>query len=410
LPIVFLHQNFPAQFVHIARDLMANGHDLVAIVPETHCLPTPVRLRRYRCQAPEVTSALVDHHARCVARGAGVAAALRQLALEGFVPDVVIGHGGWGETLFVKDVFPRAQLLLHAEFCYAAEGADVGFDPEFPVSDPILSRMRVRARTMPMLQAMLAADVAVSPTHWQASSFPDSFRRKMVVLHEGIDTTRARPDSDATVQLARESLVLRTGDEVVTFVARNLEPYRGYHQFMRALPRILAERPRARAVIVGGDGVSYGTPPPEGGSWKTRILKEVAGDLDISRIHFLGRVTHDALLRILQISAAHVYLTYPFVLSWSLLEAMSAGALIIGSNTAPVAEVVQHGRNGLLCDFFDNSRLAKLVVDALADQNEYLPLRQAARRTVVERFDLGSVCLVRWRRLIGSMRPTCGTG
>jgi glycosyltransferase involved in cell wall biosynthesis len=407
--IIFLHQNFPAQFVHIARDLMANGHELVAIVPETHRLPTPVRLRRYSFQVPGVTSALVDHHARCVARGAGVAVALRQLELEGFFPDVVIGHGGWGESLFVKDVFPRAQLLLHAEFCYAAEGADVGFDPEFPVSDPIMSRMRVRARTMPMLQAMLAADVAVAPTRWQASTFPDSFRRKMVILHEGIDTTRARPDSDATVQLAREGLVLRIGDEVVTFVARNLEPYRGYHQFMRALPRILAERPRARAVIVGGDSVSYGSPPPEGGSWKTRVLKEVAGDLDMSRIHFLGRVTHDALLRILQISAAHVYLTYPFVLSWSLLEAMSAGALIIGSNTAPVAEVVQHGRNGLLCDFFDNSRLVKLVVDALADQNEYLALRQAARRTVVEHFDLESVCLARWRDLISSMRPTRGS-
>jgi glycosyltransferase involved in cell wall biosynthesis len=222
----------------------------------------------------------------------------------------------------------------------------------------------------------------------------------MVVLHEGIDTVRARPDRDATVALARDNLVLRAGDEIVTFVARNLEPYRGYHQFMRTLPRILAERPRARAVIVGGDGVSYGSSPPDGGSWKTRILREVAGDLDMSRVHFLGRVTHNALLRLLQISAAHVYLTYPFVLSWSLLEAMSAGALIVGSDTAPLREVIEHGRNGLLCDFFDNAGLADLVVGALENPTRHAALRQAARRTVVERFDLEAVCLPRWRRLI----------
>jgi glycosyltransferase involved in cell wall biosynthesis len=400
--IVFLHQNFPAQFVHIARDLLADGHEVVAIVPETHHLPTPVPLRRYALPAPGAFPPLLDHHARCVARGTSVAGALRQLDLEGFAPDVVIGHGGWGETLFVKDVFPRTRLLLHAEFCYAAEGADVGFDPEFPVANPVLSRIRVRARNMPMLQAMLAADVAVAPTHWQANTFPDSLRRRMVVLHEGIDTARARPDPNATVALARDNLVLRAGDEVVTFVARNLEPYRGYHQFMRTLPRILAERPRARAVIVGGDGVSYGSSPPDGGSWKTRILREVAGDLDMSRVHFLGRVTHDALLKLLQISAAHVYLTYPFVLSWSLLEAMSAGALIIGSDTAPVREVIEHGRNGLLCDFFDNAGLADLVVSALADQGRHAMLRRAARQTVVNRFDMESVCLPRWRRLIRS--------
>jgi glycosyltransferase involved in cell wall biosynthesis len=175
---------------------------------------------------------------------------------------------------------------------------------------------------------------------------------------------------------------------------------------MRTLPRILAERPHARAVIVGGDGASYGSSPPDGGSWKTRILREVAGDLDMSRVHFLGRVPHDALLRLLQISAAHVYLTYPFVLSWSLLEAMSAGALIIGSDTAPLREVIEHGRNGLLCDFFDNAGLADLVVGALANQTHHAALRQAARRTVVERFDLKSVCLPRWRRLISSGHGT----
>jgi glycosyltransferase involved in cell wall biosynthesis len=186
---------------------------------------------------------------------------------------------------------------------------------------------------------------------------------------------------------------LRPGDEVVTFVARQLEPYRGYHVLMRSLPLLQKLRPNARIVIVGEDGVSYGNAPPNGETWKSVFLKEVAGNLDMRRVHFVGRLPHPLLTRLMQVSAAHVYLTYPFVLSWSLLEAMSIGALIIGSNTLPVQEVIEHEINGLLTDFFDPQGLAHTVADALDNSEKLAHLRAAARETIVSNYDLKSICL-----------------
>ena len=355
------------------------------------------------------SSPLAGHYAARIARGEAVAGALQDLKAEGFHPDLVIGHGGWGETLFVKDVWPAARLLLHAELCYAAEGGDVGFDPEFPSPDPMAARLRARTRNTAMLHALLDSDGAVAPTRWQADSFPAVLRPRISVVHEGIDTDLVRPDPGASVTLRREGVTLRPGDEVVTFVARNLEPYRGYHVFMRALPTILARRPNARAVIVGGDGVSYGAAPPAGTTWRQRFLDEVAGRLDMTRVHFVGHVPHPVFVRLMQVSAAHVYLTYPFVLSWSVLEAMSAGALVVGSRTPPVEEVVEDGRNGILGGFFDVDGIADAVTEVLATPERFAPLRIAARCTVVERFDLRRVCLPAWLRLVKADTHSIGS-
>ncbi len=246
--------------------------------------------------------------------------------------------------------------------------------------------------------ALSDADRGVAPTEWQASRFPPALRRKIAVAHEGIDTDLVRPWPGAAVRLNQGGLVLRPGDEVVTFVNRNLEPHRGFHVFMRALPAILARRPRAQVVIVGGDGTSYGPPPGGGRCWREAMLAE---RLDLSRVHFVGRVPYPALVRLLQVSAAHVYLTYPFVLSWSMLDAMSAGALVVGSRTPPVEEVISHGRNGLLVDFHDADALAEVVAGTLAVPGQFSPLRRAARETVRTRYDLRRVCLPAWLALMG---------
>lgn len=402
---LFLHQNFPAQFVHVAQALKrAGGHELLALVPESNKRPRLVPTRTYGFDPARVppSSPLAGHYAARVARGEAVVGAMQMLKAEGFHPDLVIGHGGWGETLFVKDVWPAARLLLHAELCYAAEGGDVGFDPEFPAPDLMTTRLRARTRNTAMLQALLDADLAVAPTRWQADSFPAALRPRISVVHEGIDTDLVRPDQGANVTLRREGITLRPGNEVVTYVARNLEPYRGYHVFMRALPAILARRPNARVVIVGGDGVSYGAAPPASTTWRQHFLDEVAGRLDMARVHFVGHVPHPVFVRLMQVSAAHVYLTYPFVLSWSVLEAMSAGALVVGSRTPPVEEVIEDGRNGVLRGFFDADGIADVVTEALACPERFTLLRTAARRTVVEQFDLRRVCLPAWLRLIGA--------
>ena len=402
--VLFLHQNFPGQFLHVVAHLQAERrHDLVAVVPETNTRPRLIPTRTYRFDPRSVRTSvpLARHHAELTARGAAVAAELLALKREGFTPDLVVGHGGWGETLFVRDVWPDARILLHAEFFYSADGADAGFDPEFAGTRHDLFPLQIRARNAPYALALSDADRGVAPTEWQASRFPPALRRKITVAHEGIDTDLVRPWPLAVVRLNQGSVVLRPSDEVVTFVNRNLEPHRGFHVFMRALPAILARRPRAQVVIVGGDETSYGPPPRGGRCWRAAMLAEVGSRLDLKRVHFVGRVPYLSLVRLLQVSAAHVYLTYPFVLGWSMLDAMSAGALVVGSRTPPVEEVIHHGENGLLADFHDMDGIAEAVAGALAEPARFAPLRRGARETARARYDLRRVCLPAWLELMG---------
>lgn len=402
--ILFIHQNFPGQFLHFAHALKrAGAHELLAVTHEENKRARLIPTRTYAFAPKRLKEhPFVDHYAQRVARGLAAAELLVALRQEGYAPDLVIGHGGWGETLFVKDVWPKTKIILHAEFYYDAEDNDVGFDPEFgpdPRADAAV-RYRIRTRNAAMLQALTDADQGVAPTRWQASRFPDHLRSKIAIIHEGIETNRAKPDPQASVKLNRDDVILRPGDEVVTFVNRNFEPYRGYHIFMRALPEILRRRPKARVILVGGDGVNYGSAPPNDRTWRKIFLDEVRDALDMSRVHFVGKIPHPSYLRVLQVSAAHVYLTYPFVLSWSMLEAMSAGALVIGSATPPVEEVIDHGRNGLLSPFFDAKALADSVIEVLADPKAYAVLRSAARQSILDAYDLNQVCLPAWLKMI----------
>ena len=294
------------------------------------------------------------------------------LIASGFKPDVVVVHCGWGESLPIKALFSDAKVVTYFEFFYRPAGLDVGFDPEWEglSTDGVVG---LRVRNAATLLALAEADVAVSPTAWQRSTFPPALQPLISVCHDGIDTEAVRPDPAAQLTLPN-GRTIKAGDEVVTFVARNLEPLRGYHAFMRALPQVLRTRPRARILIVGSDGVSYGANPPPGRTWRDLFLEEVRPHLDLERVHFLGRLSHADYVRVLQVSTAHVYLTYPFVLSWSLLEAMSAGCLVIGSATGPVKEVID-GSNGVLVDFFDREALARAITAALAAPQSFAELR-----------------------------------
>ena len=401
--VLFLHQNFPGQFPHLVRLLQqVPGVGLTAITSSENRNPELVRTLRFNAKRIEfgTPGRLSRHFASRVGVGEQVAKIMLGLRAEGYAPDIVIGHIGWGETLFVRDVWPAAKMILYAEFFYTETGADVGFDPEFDARTDPTGAFAIRTKNAAFLVSLADADVAVAPTQWQASRFPREFRRKLAVIHEGIDTDRTAPDPEARFALPDGGPVLTRADEVITFVNRNLEPYRGYHVFMRALAPILAARPQARAVIVGGDGVSYGLPPPGKTSWKQVFLAEMKGRLPLDRVHFVGAIPYSQLLSLLQVSAAHVYLTYPFVLSWSMLDAMSAGALVIGSKTAPVEEVIRHGENGLLVDFFDHARLAETVIEVLGDPTRFTPLREAARDTVRKTYDLKRVCLPKWISLL----------
>ena len=390
--ILFIHQNFPGQYKHIAAALVARGDEVTALCVENNPAPAGVQVFRYtpkRGNTPNVHPWIQDTETKVI-RGEACFLAAKQLHDQGYVPDIICAHPGWGEALFIKEVWPQVPLLSHFEFYYHPHGADVGFDPEFPSSEN--DAPRLMAKNLANLMNLEQCDAGVSPTAWQKSTHPASFQHKIRVIHEGVDTDTIRPAADTTINLDG-GIALRPGDEVVTFVNRNQEPYRGCHSFIRAIPEIQCRRPQARIVIVGGDGVSYGSQPPAGTTWKAHFLKELGDRIDGSRVHFVGTIPYNAFIGLLQVSACHVYLTYPFVLSWSMLEAMSAGCLVIGSRTQPVEEVITQGENGLLVDFFSPSEIAEQVTQALTSPGDFTAIRQRARQTIVDHYDLKRICL-----------------
>ncbi len=401
MKVLFVHQNFPGQYLHVARHLGAmEGNDVAFITQRSDADLPGVRKLVYK-PAREVTHG-VHHYLRETEAGVlnaqNVARLAMSLSESGFVPDVMLAHNGWGEPWYLKDVYPDVPLVGYFEFFYRRHGADVGFEPGLPLIFD--AGPRIRTKNVGNLLALNTVDYGQTPTKWQKSLYPKEYQHKIHIVHEGIDTANVKPNPEASFVVPNTDLVLTPADEVVTYVARNLEPYRGFPSFMRSLPAILAARPKAQVLVVGGNDVSYGTRLPDGQTYRQQMLTEVGKDLDLSRVHFLGKVPYSSFVKILQISTAHVYLTYPFVLSWSMLEAMSAGCLIVGSRTQPVEEVIQDGENGLLVDIFKPGEIAQRVVDALADRNAFSGIRAKARQTIVEQYDLRSICLPAQLRLL----------
>jgi glycosyltransferase involved in cell wall biosynthesis len=388
---LFVHQSFPGQHTHVVRYLQDAGHTVVFITQRRDQEIAGVRMLEY-LPAPvlPVVQSYVNDLDGGVMCGLAVARLCEGLKREGFTPDIVIGHTGWGELLFVKDIWPSVPLLGYFEFFYRSSGSDLDFDTEFPATIDDVFRVRVRNATN--MLSLDAADWGYTPTKWQRDQYPLEYHHRISVIHEGVNTERVHPDPTARLWL-RGSKSLSCEDQVLTYSARRLEPYRGFHVFMRALPKVLEECPKAHVVIVGGDGVSYGRLPTDGTSWRQHMLAEVGGRLDLSRVHFVGWLPYTQYLAVLQISSAHVYLTYPFVLSWGLLEAMAAECLVIGSRTTPVEEVIDGTDKGYLVDFFDTDALAQRICSVLQNPAATTAIRRNARRYVVEQFDLKTICL-----------------
>jgi glycosyltransferase involved in cell wall biosynthesis len=408
--VLFVHNNFPAQFRHLAAALAKEpGVRVAAIGSPTAAAMESVDLHSYDLAQQDVlrTHPFARRFDLECRRAEQVLYATTSLCERGFRPDVVLVHSGWGENLPLRSAFPNARIINYCEFYYRPFGQDVNFDPEFPELS-LDGLVALATKNANGLLALIDCDLGVAPTEWQRSTFPVELQSKIVVAHDGVDVDTARPDPDAEFTLP-SGRTLRVGDEVVTYVSRNLEPLRGYHIFMRALPEILRKRPDAQVLVVGGDGVSYGAAPPPGASWKEHYLAEIAGRIDLRRVHFLGPLSYRDYLSVLRVSAAHIYLTYPFVLSWSMLEAMSIGARLIASDTAPVREVLDEDC-GTLTPFFDPEALAATTLAVLSKPDAYRAKAERARAKIVSEFDARRICVPRLKSLLSSENQTQAFG
>jgi glycosyltransferase involved in cell wall biosynthesis len=421
LRILFIHQNFPGQFKNLAPELLRLGHEVTAlkIGSETKGSYQGVPISFYSLagkNSKNINPWLIDFESKLI-RGTACYKFLQKLYAKKEPPDIVIGHPGWGETLFLKDLWPDVLLALYSEFFYQSDGCDVNFDPEFSADETELVALKLRMKNLNNFVHFHTADAAISPTKWQASTFPRPFREKIEVIHDGINTQIACPNPNAQLRLKTQSgseIKLTCNDEIVTFVNRNLEPYRGFHTFMRAVPEILKQRPNVRILILGDSEKGYGASPSPSKygqkTWREIFTSEVSPTIsadDWSRVHFLGKVSYSNFLSIMQLSSVHVYLTYPFVMSWSLLEAMSAGAAVVASSTGPVLEVIEGDFNGELVNFFDQGDLAFKVCRLLKEADRRMYLSTNARQTIIESYDLHGICLpkqVDWVNRIAKSR------
>lgn len=376
---LIIHQNFPGQFRHVALAGMKRPNvRVLAVGRDTAPGLAGVKIFRYRPvrEASTNTHPYLYSYEKAVLHGQQVFRLLMSLKRKGYFPDVILAHPGWGETLFVKDVYPVTPLIHFCEYYYQSTGADLGFDPEF--QNKLDAFPGIRTLNSMHLLNLEQCDVGITPTHWQHSLHPEVYRPKIRVIHEGISVQGPEQKKASSVRLPSGYLI-NAGQPIVTYVARNLEPYRGFHTFMRSIPIIQRQCPDAQIVIVGGNGVSYGKAPTEYSDWRSKYVAEL--DVNLSKVHFTGKLPYETYIAILQLSSVHVYLTYPFVLSWSLLEAMAAGCVVVGSDTAPVREVIVDGMNGFLVDFFDSEAIAKRVCEILKCRSDFNSIRESARAT-----------------------------
>jgi glycosyltransferase involved in cell wall biosynthesis len=403
MKIVFVHQNFPGQFGRLAAIFAAEGHQVVALGMVKDCKIPGVTYYPYTPVPGPDGSGFNNRFSAVIPplqRAYGAAHQARSLAKQGFKPDLVVVNTGWGEGLFLKEIWPEARHVAYFEYYYAAKGQDVDFDPEFPTrNEEVIWRLRLKNAMQ--LAALDVADAAVAPTRYQRDTFPVYLRDRIEIIHDGIETQKLLPDPAATIQVGPGGPRLGRDTPLVTYVTRNIEPMRGAHIVMRSLPGLLALDPKLNVVCIGGKGVSYGARPQDNKTWFDIFKGQLGNSVDWSRVHFVGQVPYEQFVRVLQASAAHLYLTYPFVLSWSLIESMALECRIVASDTPPVAEAIRDGENGRLFPFFEPKTLVERVRETLADPERSGAMAREARRMAVERYDFRSVCLPQWRQFLG---------
>lgn len=405
--ILFLHRAFPGQFKYLAAVLASNpSNNVIFITNSDQGEINGIKKILYRLQGYTTYS---NFYEEAVEHGKEVGKILSAMKNEGFKPDIIYGFAGWGSTMFVKDIFPDVPLISYFEWFGRTENSVADFGGQ------ILSleqKLKIQSDNEHVLISLKKCDMGVTPTQWQKQQFPEEFHNKIQVVHDGIDTATCAPDlnarfliqdkNDVALAEARSLEIghceegqgpdaaispkeLTANDEVVTYGTRGMEPYRGFIQFMAAAGELLKRRPNLHIVIAGDDYAFY-SPKLEGQSYKDYALSQT--ELDMNRIHFVGMLPFHEYVKLLQVSSAHVYLTVPYVLSWSILNAMSVGCCVVASDTSPVQEVIKDNYNGLLFNFFNSNQLVGKIEYALENREKMQVIRTNARQTVLDNYAL----------------------
>lgn len=380
--ILFLHRNFPAQFRHVAMDLATDPTNLIMFITcnDKYEIPGVNKLIYKPKEVSKACNPFLNFFEDSINHGQQAASIALAMKEKGIKPDVIYGHT-WGSTLFMKDIFPDVPFIGYFEWYGVTKGADLDFDGR--VIDEHYET-RIRFNNSHLLLDLASCDAGVSPTNWQKNHFPKEFHNKITVLPDGVNTEICKPDKDAKLFIPDKNLTLTAEDEVITYATRGMEPYRGFPQFMEAVEKLQKKRPNAHFVIAGNDAVYYGQPLPKG-TYKELMLEKL--NLDMSKVHFVGSLQFKDYVSLMQISSAHVYLTYPFVASWSLLDAMATGCCIVASDTGPVTEFITDNYNGLLVDFFNIDQLVEKIEYALDNQAKVQSIRDNAVKTILDKYD-----------------------
>ena len=393
LRFLFSHRNFPAQFRHIITELGCDPENEIVFLCNTQ---TPIEIKgvkkvlyKLKRKVPQNAHRYLKQYEEAIIHGQGAAESAIALKNSGFIPDIIYAHG-WGNSMFFKDIFPDVPLINYCEWYYNSSGADIGFDRIMPDYD---KKALTRCNNSQFLQDLISCDLGICPTKWQKSQFPKELQSKINVIHDGIDTDYFIPNPDAEFKIPDKDIILSCKDEVLTYATRGMESYRGFPQFMEIAEKLLQKRKNLHVVIAGEDRVCYG-PKLRNITFKELMLKNL--NLDLSKLHFTGGLPYKEYRKLLQISSVHCYLTYPFVLSWSMLEAMAAGCLIVASKTQPVEEVIKDKQNGYLVNFYNIEEFVKTIDEILeakannggihSDKNQKIKMN--ARKTIVENYDL----------------------
>jgi glycosyltransferase involved in cell wall biosynthesis len=386
--ILFVHDNFPAQFGRFGHWLAGAGWDVCFATAAKHAGGRGIRVFHYASHREPTmeTHPYARNMEKCVINAQAFVRAALEQRNKGYWPDIVMAHTGWGAGMFARQVFPEARFIPYCEWWYRHPGSDVEYLSALggePVPSTIEGAIVEHARNAPIAMDLSAANAVLCPTHFQASQFPPIYRAALTVLHDGIDTDYLSPDAKARNStlgglVAEDALV-------VTYATRGMEPHRCFPQFAAALPEVLAADPRIVVLIAGENRVAYGSAKQRKTDWKARAVEEHG--LDPRRVIFTGRLPYGEYRDLLRRSDAHVYLTVPFVLSWSMLESMSIGCAMVVSDTAPVLEFADES-NARLVDLRRSGHLAERVIETLKDPQGSEGRRAGARQKIVAGFDM----------------------